>query len=193
MLSDVYAAFEKQMADNQIEVPYVKGTGPENAAVMLIGEAPGREEIREGKPFVGKAGQNLNEFLCATGIKREELFITNVVKFRPTKVSEKGTVSNRAPNKKEIALCAKCLLSEIETVRPKVIVTLGNTALKAVLADETASIGNCHGREIRKEGRLLFPLYHPASIIYRRELKPVYEADLTALQKSLTENRLLGL
>ena len=113
----------------------VFGAGNPKAEVLLIGEAPGAEEVAAGEPFVGKAGRNLNEFLSATGIARETLYITNVVKFRPYRVSASGRKSNRPPSKKEIALCAGCLDEEISAIVSKVIVTLGNTALQAVLGE----------------------------------------------------------
>jgi len=181
-MDEIYTRLRRQLDAAGLKgTPCVWGTGPQDAPVMLVGEAPGKDEVRLGRPFVGKAGQNLDEFLQMTGVERKALFITNVVKFRPCKVSEKGTVSNRPPTGTEIALCAACLREEIGVVRPRCVVTLGNTALKALLGKE-AFIGQLHGQPRQGEGFMLFPLYHPASIIYRRELKSVYEADLLRLR-----------
>ena len=165
----------------------------EHPAIMLIGEAPGEQETLQGRPFVGKAGKNLDGFLDVVGLRREEIYISNVVKLRPSKVSEKGRVSNRPPNREELALFTPFLYEEILRVQPQIIVTLGNVALKA-LAGSKAVIGSMHGAPSRvtvqhekKQGEYaLFPLYHPASIIYNRSLQEVYQADLEALKAWLT-------
>ena len=157
--------------------------------VMLIGEAPGEQETLQGRPFVGKAGKNLDGFLDAVGLAREDIYISNVVKVRPTKVSPKGSVSNRPPNREELMLFTPYLLEEILLVQPEVIVTLGNVALRALLGQK-AAIGMMHGQAVdaaishEKQSREIpvFPLYHPASIIYDRSLTAVYQEDLKALR-----------
>ena len=157
--------------------------------VMLIGEAPGEQETLQGRPFVGKAGKNLDGFLEAVGLHREDIYISNVVKVRPTKVSPKGSVSNRPPNREELLLFTPYLFEEILLVKPEVIVTLGNVALRALMGS-SAVIGAMHGRAsaatITHEKQSLdvpvFPLYHPASIIYDRSLSAVYQEDLRALK-----------
>lgn len=175
------------------EKPIVLGEGnADHPPVMLIGEAPGEQESLQGRPFVGKAGKNLDGFLRVLELNREDIYISNVVKIRPTKVSDKGRISNRPPNKEELALFTPYLMEEILLVQPKMIVTLGNFALKA-LCGPKAIIGDMHGRETRvtvkhekQEGEFaLFPLYHPASIIYNRSLQEVYDGDLQALKKAL--------
>ena len=161
-------------------------------AIMLIGEAPGEQETLQRRPFVGKAGKNLDGFLDVVGLKREEIYISNVVKVRPTKVSEKGRVSNRPPNREELALFTPYLYEEILLVQPRLIVTLGNVALKA-LAGSKAIIGSLHGslteasvtHEKQTAAFPLFPLYHPASIIYNRALQEVYQDDLVKLKALL--------
>ena len=159
----------------------VFGHGAMDAGVMLIGEAPGEQEVLQGRPFVGKAGKNLDEFLQMSGFDREKLYITNVVKFRPVKLSEKGTASNRTPTREEVALFRPWLMREIALVRPHIVVTLGNTALRALLGNKI-SIGDVHGQLQRTEdGVLLFPLYHPASVIYNRALQDTYIADVMRL------------
>ena len=175
------------------EKPIVLGEGnTDHPPVMLIGEAPGEQESLHGRPFVGKAGKNLDGFLSVLELKREDIYISNVVKIRPTKTSEKGRLSNRPPNKEELALFTPYLMEEILLVQPKMIVTLGNVALKA-LCGPKAIIGDMHGRETQitvthekqEASYALFPLYHPASIIYNRSLQEVYDGDLQALKTRL--------
>ncbi len=170
----------------------VFGQGDPDSPIVLVGEAPGAEEEAQGLPFVGKAGQNLTEFLEHLNLPRERLYITNVVKFRPYKVHPRtGSRSNRPPTREEIELCFHFLRREMEIIRPKVVVTLGNVALKAVRDDRAAVIGACHGQPLPcalgETAFHLFPLYHPASIIYNRALAEVYRQDLDALGAFLTE------
>jgi len=170
------------------ESDVVYGEGKEDADVMLVGEAPGAEETRLLRPFVGKAGKNLDEFLFVLALHRKDIYITNVVKFRPYKVSEKGTLSNRPPEKEELAAMHPHLQREIAAVAPRVVVTLGNVPLKA-LHGANATIGACHAMPTAAHALshkfLLFPLYHPASIIYNRALKSVYDEDLKKLKAFL--------
>lgn len=164
----------------------VFGEGPRGAKLMLIGEAPGQQEALMGRPFVGKAGKNLDAYIEATGLRREEMYISNTVKFRPTKISPAGRTVNRTPTQEEIAMFLPFLKREIELVAPAVIVTLGNVPLKA-LAGDKATIGEMHGHPIQAGGRTVFPMYHPASLIYNPSLKPVYAADIAELAK-IVEN-----
>lgn len=161
----------------------VFGEGPLSPKLMLIGEAPGEQETLMGRPFVGKAGKNLDHFLELAGMRREEIYISNAVKIRPTKTGKTGRISNRPPTKEEIALFRPWLLQEIDLVAPQVIATLGNVPLFAVTGDRRLTIGEAHGRvmEAGETGRRLFALYHPASLIYNRALEPVYEQDVRAL------------
>ncbi|MDD6050685.1 MAG: uracil-DNA glycosylase [Clostridiales bacterium] len=179
------------------EKPIVLGEGQsDHPPVMLIGEAPGEQESLQGRPFVGKAGKNLDGFLEVLSLNREDIYITNVVKIRPTKVSEKGRVSNRPPNREELALFTPYLMEEILLVQPQMIVTLGNVALRS-LCGTKAVIGDMHGQKalvtVRHEKQeatfALFPLYHPASIIYNRALQEVYQADLQSLRALLYDPR----
>lgn len=169
----------------------VFGVGNVAADVMLIGEAPGAEETKAGCPFVGKAGMQLDALLCAAGIDRSTLYVTNVVKYRPVVRGSRST-RNRTPSKKEILFGIDLLSKEIACVRPKVIVTLGNTPLSAImtLACQPAQvIGSVHGKpiSINIEGQCytLFALYHPASGIYNRSLIPVMEQDYHVLGEHL--------
>lgn len=162
---------------------------PDEPLIMFIGEAPGRDEAVCGRPFVGKAGKQLDAMLELAGIDRGKVFVTNSVKYRPTKVAERR-VSNRTPSVSEVKDGLSLLKFEIASVRPSVIATLGNVPLSAVLMlsdteGEKLNVGAAHGmpRMIMIVGRPfhLFPLYHPASSIYNRELKQVLEKDLIRL------------
>ncbi|MBO2516359.1 MAG: uracil-DNA glycosylase [Clostridiales bacterium] len=167
----------------------VLGDGPDDAPkVLLIGEAPGAHEVEQGRPFVGQAGKNLNEFLTLVGLERSDLFISNVVKLRPCKAGPTGRLSNRAPSREELEAFIPYLLKEIEIIDPAVIVTLGNTPLHA-LCGKDRNIGDCHGTLLEGPGgKRVYCLYHPAAIIYRRELKSVYEQDVLALGRLLRES-----
>lgn len=162
----------------------VYGEGAKNARVMLIGEAPGEQETLMGRPFVGKAGKNLDAFLEAAGLDRPALYVTNTVKFRPTKRSAAGRVVNRPPTQEEIRLFLPWLQREIALVAPAYIVTLGNVPLKALMG-RSAVIGQVHGRLLEWEGRRLYPMYHPASVIYNPSLKQAYADDMARFGKML--------
>lgn len=177
------------------EVPLVFGDGNLDSKIVLIGEAPGKTEVEQGKPFVGQAGKNLEEFISILGIKREDLYITNIVKFRPVKFNpETGRESNRTPVKEEVKICTDLIKAELSIVAPKLVVSLGNIALRCILKDDKASIGILHGNPLNvsfsQVNFTLFPLYHPASIIYRRELKSTYIEDLHKLKKFITSDHL---
>ena len=180
----IYEELESKLGEDQIFVP---GEGNPDAELMLVGEAPGAKETELRRPFVGKAGKNLDEFLEVIHRKREDIYISNVVKFRPFKVHPvKNTKSNRPPRPDETDLCLPYLKEEISVISPKILVTLGNTALQSVLEDKTVKIGGCHGTEISyNENTCLFALYHPASVIYNRALSDVYKADLALLSQLL--------
>ena len=174
------------------EPAFVWGDGNINANVLLIGEAPGKDEVKQGRPFVGKAGQNLNVFLESIGLERSDLYITNVIKYRLSKIHPvRGTESNRPASTTEILNSIPFLHREIEIVKPRVIVTLGNVPLRAVKNDISAqtTIGMFHGEmhkmPISGEFYQVYPLYHPASIIYNRSLEAVYLEDLKRLAKFL--------
>lgn len=158
----------------------VFGEGPRGARIMLIGEAPGEQEALQGRPFVGRAGKNLDGFIEATGLDRRAMYVTNTVKFRPTKLSGAGRVVNRTPTQEEISLFLPFLKREIAEVAPGVIVTLGNVPLRALMGPG-ATIGDMHGVMRGLDGRKLFPMYHPASVIYNPSLRTVYATDMAKL------------
>lgn len=169
----------------------VLGHGNLNSPIMLIGEAPGAKEIELGQPFVGQAGKHLEEFLQVLEIKREDIYITNSVKYRPTKVNPKtGRLSNRTPTIKEIEDFREFVFEEIDIINPKIIVTLGNIPLKSLL-EKSIKIGEVHGRlesiYINGNPYSIFPLYHPAAVIYNRDLREVYISDLHKLKKEIDQ------
>ncbi|MDR2514171.1 MAG: uracil-DNA glycosylase [Christensenellaceae bacterium] len=170
---------------------YVFGDGDPAARILLVGEAPGEQETLLQKPFVGRAGKNLDEFLALTDLTRPKLYTTNLVKFRPVKLSAKGRASNRPPSREEIGLWKPWLLKELAIISPKVIVSLGNLPLQALTGPKTA-IGQVHGRPFGEmvAGAALFPLYHPASVIYNPALRESYLEDLRAFALFLRENGL---
>lgn len=167
----------------------VFGEGPLRARVMLVGEAPGEREALEGRPFVGRAGKNLDAFLEGAHIRREELYVTNAVKFRPTRTSAAGRAVNRPPSQEEARLFAPWLAREIALVDPGCVVTLGNVALRTV-AEKRLTIGEVHGQLLNAQGRPLFPLYHPASVIYNPSLREIYAADVAALARLLADGKI---
>ena len=168
------------------ESALVFGEGPASPRLMLVGEAPGEQETLLGRPFVGKAGKNLDHFLELAALAREEIYVTNAVKLRPTKVGKSGRVSNRPPTKDEVALFHPWLMREIAEIRPRLVATLGNVPLRALLGGKE-TIGQVHGQMLRISGAdlPLIPLYHPASLIYNRSLEDVYERDVIALAERL--------
>ena len=158
----------------------VFGEGPAQARLMLVGEAPGEQEAMLGRPFVGKAGKLLDAFIAGTGLTRGEMYVTNTVKFRPSRISKAGRVVNRTPTQEEIAAFLPFLKKEIAQVTPACVVTLGNVPLRALLG-EKETIGQAHGQMRRQEDRLYFPMYHPASMIYNPGLKAIFAQDMEKL------------
>ena len=177
LIGEVYAGEKKVL---------VHGEGNVGARVMLIGEAPGEQETLQRRPFVGKAGKNLDEFLALAGLDRSELYVSNTVKFRPTKISAAGRVVNRPPTREEISLFLPWLKREMELVAPQVVVTLGNVPLKALLGGRI-TIGDVHGSFQQADGMRIYPMYHPASMIYNPSLKAVYAEDIRRLAAWLGE------
>lgn len=183
LLEKLYQKYKEEFEGKEI----VLGEGNSDADILLVGEAPGREEVKLSRPFVGMAGKNLDEFLDLLGIKRHSIYITNAIKFRLSKLNpDTGRLVNRPALKEEIKLNRNFLIEEVGIIKPKYIVTLGNVPLKSVTNDFSINIGEVHGRikNISIEGieYKLFPLYHPASIIYARSLKEVYIGDLKMLR-----------
>ena len=157
----------------------VPGEGPENPSLMLIGEAPGKNEDLQGKPFVGAAGKKLNELLENAGIKRSEIFITSVNKCRPPE--------NRPPTKDEAEMCMHLWLTpQMHLLKPKVIGLMGRTAISYVMGEDFSyNLEKDHGKIIEKDGKKFVLLYHPAAMIYNQKLKQTMETDFKNLGKSL--------
>ena len=149
----------------------VPGQGPANAEIMMIGEGPGFHEDRQGLPFVGPAGKFLDQLITSAGLDRKEVFITNVVKCRPP--------NNRDPLPNEISACRRHLDKQIELIDPKVVVTLGRYSMARFLVKQT--IGKVRGSAKRVEGRLIYPMYHPAAALHNYSLKKVIEEDFNAI------------
>lgn len=141
----------------------VFATGNPHARLMLVGEAPGYEEEQQLEPFVGRAGRKLNEILRAMGLRREEVYISNICKFRPSMGEQQGT-ANRAPTEAEISACLPLVMAEIRAIRPACIVCLGGTAAKGLLGSG-ASVGSLRGREFFCQGFPVRVTYHPSYLL----------------------------
>ena len=147
------------------------GEGPSNAEIMFIGEGPGFHENMQGRPFVGAAGDLLVELLDSIGMKREDVFITNVVKCRPP--------GNRDPAPEELKACKPYLDQQIQIINPSVIVTLGRFSMARFIPQ--AKISEIHGQPIRVKGLLVVPFFHPAAALHRPSLRSVVEEDFAKL------------
>ncbi len=156
----------------------VPGEGPQNASMMFIGEGPGFFENEQGRPFVGAAGKFLDELLEKAGMKRSDVFITNVVKCRPPE--------NRDPNPDELEACAGDYLErQIQVINPKIVVTLGRFSMARFLPN--AKISDVHGQAMRTKGRIIIPMYHPAAALHQASLKPFLEQDFSRLSEIIAK------
>jgi DNA polymerase len=158
----------------------VLGEGSRRADIMLIGEGPGADEDAQGRPFVGKAGQLLDKMFSAIDIKREELYITNVVKCRPP--------GNRTPQDDEAQACLPLLRMQYALIQPKIVVCLGGTATRHVY-DREAKITRVRGQWRDKSGTLFIPTYHPAALLRDETKKKEAWADLQSIAKKYAEIR----
>jgi uracil-DNA glycosylase family 4 len=154
----------------------VFGVGNVNAGIMFVGEGPGADEDAQGEPFVGRAGQLLNNMISAMGLQRADVYIANVVKCRPP--------GNRTPEKDECDTCSPFLMRQIEVIRPKVIVALGAVAAKNLLAIND-SMGNLRGRWYDFKGSKLAVTYHPAYLLRDPRQKKEAWKDLQMVMKYL--------
>jgi len=163
------------LAKNRTKV--VPGEGPDNAALLFIGEAPGWHEDQQGRPFVGPAGQFLEELLSTIGLKRDQVFIANVIKCRPP--------ANRDPLPGEIQSCKKWLDRQIELIQPKVVITLGRYSMARYFPNQ--SISKIHGKA-KKEGELTYyAMYHPAAALHQGSLRKIIEADMLKIPQLLVQ------
>jgi uracil-DNA glycosylase family 4 len=155
----------------------VPGEGPPDAKIMFIGEAPGFNEDRQGRPFVGAAGQFLEELLALAGLRRRDVFIANVVKHRPP--------NNRDPEPDEITACGAYLERQITAIDPRVIVTLGRFSMAKWFPGER--ISRIHGQPRWVGGRLIVPMMHPAAALHQPQNRPLIEADFQRLPDILAQ------
>lgn len=152
----------------------VLGTGNRQAKIMFIGEGPGADEDIQGEPFVGKAGKLMDQAFKGIGIKREEIYIANIVKCRPPQ--------NRNPEQDEIDSCIDYLRAQVMLVKPEIIVLLGSVALKAILGKEY-SITTSRGKWVEKKGIRYMPTFHPAALLRDESKKISFWKDLKEVKK----------
>ena len=185
------AALKAQAADwpaarklGTLRETMVFSVGNPEADVMLVGEAPGYQEEREQEPFVGPAGQKLNEILKAMGLSREQVYISNIVKFRPA--MERQTTNNRKPTPEEMATCMPFVREEVKIVRPKLIVALGATAAEGLLG-LTGPVGKMRGSWHEFEGTPTRVTYHPAYLLHGtaalKDKRMIWEDMLEVMEK----------
>jgi len=155
----------------------VFGDGDEKAEIVFIGEAPGKNEDEQGKPFVGAAGKFLNQMLEMIGLKREQVYITNIVKYRPP--------NNRDPLPEEKSAFLPYLESQLEAIQPKIVVTLGRHSLNCFLPN--LSISQVHGQPKRYKGRVFLPLYHPAAALYDGSMRQTLIDDFAKIPSILNK------
>lgn len=154
------------------------GEGSPTASILFIGEGPGATEDKQGRPFVGRAGKLLDELLAAVPLKREDVFITNVVKCRPPE--------NRDPQPDEVEACRPYMEAQIELINPRVIVTLGRHSLLRFFPE--GRISKDHGRMFRWNDRILYPLYHPAAGLRSSTVMQAIREDVKRLPEAVIES-----
>ena len=158
----------------------VIGQGSHQAKIFIVSEAPGSNENKTGRPFCGQAGKILDELLGSVGIKREEIYITNILKCRPP--------SNRNPSKDEIKVCSPYLLRQLDIIKPKIICCLGNFAAQLImekfdLADKIEGISKIHGQVFMSNDLKIISLYHPVVVTYNTAMREVLRKDFEILKK----------
>ena len=163
------------LAENRTSV--VPGEGAEDADIMFIGEAPGWHEDQQGRPFVGPAGMFLNKLISSIGLRREQVYITNVVKCRPPQ--------NRDPLPTEINNCRRWLDRQIEIISPSMVVTLGRYSMAMFFPGK--SISKIHGTAQRQDNIIYYAMYHPAAVLHQQSLRRVVEADMLKIPSILAE------
>lgn len=184
-------AIEKRIINREIDIDLAKdclnpvpGEGNANAELMFIGEAPGAQEDKQGRPFVGASGKFLAEMLESIGLKREDVFITNIVKFRPPE--------NRDPKPEEIKACMPILFEQIEVIRPKLLIFLGRHSMNVFFPK--LKISEAHGEMVKTNvqnpdgsefEQNCLPLYHPAAALYNGSMRKVLLEDFAKIPKLL--------
>ncbi len=157
----------------------VFGVGNPNADIVFIGEAPGKNEDLKGEPFVGAAGKFLNEMLAGIGLERSDIYITNIVKYRPP--------ANRDPEPEEKAAFMPYLHQQLAVIKPKLVVFLGRHAMSVFLPE--LKISQAHGKPVRKDGQVYLPLFHPAAALYNGGMRQTLLDDfnlIPAILKKIT-------
>jgi len=160
----------------------VSGKGPDNVKIMIISEAPGREEDLRGLPFVGRAGKLLDKLLTFAGLNREAIYITNVIKCRPPK--------NRKPKKEEIEACLPYLRKQIEIINPQKFILLGEVAFSIFFPKE--KLRNFRGKGVQKEGKEYFITYHPAAGLRFPKIRKILERDFKKLKTTFLPSKRLA-
>jgi uracil-DNA glycosylase family 4 len=163
-----------QLAQNATNLVF--GVGDPNADIVFIGEAPGKKEDEQGEPFVGASGQFLNDMLQSIHLNRNQIYITNIVKYRPP--------HNRDPLPSEKEEFLPYLERQLNVIKPKLIVTLGRHSTSVFLPE--LQISQVHGQPKRKDGRVFLPMYHPAAALYNGGLRKTLENDFKNINKTLT-------
>jgi DNA polymerase len=161
---------------HKTRINFVFGSGNSSAPVIFVGEAPGKNEDLQGKPFVGQAGRLLDELLATIGFKRDDIFIANVLKCRPPE--------NRDPNINEINTCKKYLFSQIEIIDPLIVCTLGRYSTQLIL-DTSTGINKLRGRVFRISDRLIVPINHPAAALYTPSRMQILKDDFKKVRDLL--------
>jgi DNA polymerase len=178
-LNALYQPFNKQSSECILycsgHTHIVFGEGNPNADIMFIGEAPGKDEDIQGRPFVGRSGKLLTQVLHNAGIKREDVFITNIVKCRPP--------FNKTPIIKDIPKSTLNLLrKQIQIIQPKILVTLGSIAAKVILNEQHLKITHARGKIFTKGNFKIISIYHPAYILRNQNLKKIWEQDIHTIK-----------
>lgn len=185
----------RSITDREIDIEIAKtclnpvpGEGDANAELMFIGEAPGAQEDKAGRPFIGASGKFLGEMLESIGMQREDVYITNIVKFRPP--------NNRDPLKEEIKACLPCLIKQIEVIQPELVIFLGRHSMNVFFPE--LKISEAHGRALKRKVRfgsdieleqVFLPLYHPAAALYNGSMRKILQEDFSKIPKILELNK----
>ena len=175
LCEEIIACQDCELAKYRTKV--VPGEGAEDADLLFIGEAPGWHEDQQGRPFVGPAGQFLDQLLASISLRREEVYIANVIKCRPPQ--------NRDPLPAEIQNCRKWLDRQIEIIQPQMIITLGRYSLARYFPNE--SIGKIHGKPRKSGGVIYYPMYHPAAALHQGSLRRTIETDMLKIPQLLAQ------
>jgi DNA polymerase len=177
LYEQIHGCFKCEIAKARCQV--VPGEGAENAEIMFIGEAPGWHEDQQGRPFVGPAGQFLDRLLASINLKRQQVYIANVIKCRPT--------GNRDPLPTEIQNCRPWLDKQIELIKPRMIVTLGRYSMARYFPGK--SISKIHGTAQKRDEVIYYAMYHPAAALHQQSLRQAIESDMFKIPKILAESR----